>query len=108
VRAEIPPLPFEDASFDVALAAHIYSHLEAEGLRRDFVREALRVASRLLVVEQAWQPGVEEETWEERLLQDGSRHQVFKRYYAAERLAAELHGSVELETASFVAASVGR
>jgi ubiquinone/menaquinone biosynthesis C-methylase UbiE len=108
VQAEIPPLPFPDDSFDLALAAHIYSHLEGETERREFVREALRVASRLIVVEQAWHPGVDEEAWEERLLRDGSRHRVFKRYYTAERLAAELHGSVELETASFVAASVGR
>jgi ubiquinone/menaquinone biosynthesis C-methylase UbiE len=108
VRAEIPPLPFEDDSFDIALAAHIYSHFEAEGVRREFVHEALRVAPRLLVVEQAWRPGLDEETWEERSLADGSRHHVFKRYYTAERLAAELHGSVELDTASFVAASVGR
>jgi ubiquinone/menaquinone biosynthesis C-methylase UbiE len=108
VRAEIPPLPFEDDSFDVALAAHIYSHLEAERVRHDFVREALRVASRLVVVEQAWRPGLDEETWEERSLADGSRHRVFKRYYTAERLAAELGGSVELETPSFVAVTVVR
>jgi ubiquinone/menaquinone biosynthesis C-methylase UbiE len=108
VRAEIPPLPFADDSFDVALAAHIYSHLEAEALRREFVAEALRVASRLLVVEQAWRPGLDEETWEERTLADGSRHRVFKRYYTAARLAGELRGSVELDTASFVAIGVGR
>lgn len=108
VRAEIPPLPFADDSFDVALAAHIYSHLEAEELRREFVAEALRVAARLLVVEQAWRPGLEAETWEERALADGSRHRVFKRYHTPARLAAELQGSVELDTASFVAVGVGR
>jgi SAM-dependent methyltransferase len=108
VQAEIPPLPFPDESFDSALAAHIYSHLEVESSRRDFVSEALRVAPKLLIVEQAWRRDLDEETWEERTLSDGSRHRVFKRYFTAERLAAELGGSIELETPSFVAASVGR
>jgi ubiquinone/menaquinone biosynthesis C-methylase UbiE len=108
VRVDVPPLPFSADSFDLAFAAHIYSHIEAESKRRDFVDEALRVASRLVLVEQAWRPGLEEETWEERLLGDGSRHRVFKRYYTAERLAAEHGGVVELDTASFVAASVTR
>jgi demethylmenaquinone methyltransferase/2-methoxy-6-polyprenyl-1,4-benzoquinol methylase len=108
VRAEVPPLPFEDGAFDTALAAHILSHLEGETERRDFVSEALRVASRLVVVEQAWRPGLEEETWEQRELSDGSQFRVFKRYYTAERLAAELGGSIALDTPSFVAVSVDR
>ena len=108
VQAEIPPLPFSDDSFDSALAAHIYSHLEGEAERRDFLAEALRVASRLVVVEQAWRPDLDEEAWEERTLRDGSKHRVFKRYYTAERLAAEIQGSIELDAPSFVAASVSR
>jgi SAM-dependent methyltransferase len=108
VRATVPPLPFDDDSFDVAVAAHIYCHLEEEDERREFVSEALRVAPRLIVIEEAWRPGLAEETWEERMLRDGSRYRIFKRYYTAERLAAELGGSIALSTASFVAASVDR
>ena len=108
VRATAPPVPFENDSFDVALAAHIYSHLESKDERRALVSEALRVAPRLLVIEQAWRPGLPEETWEERTLRDGSRHQVFKRYFTAERLATELGGSVALTTSRFVSASVSR
>jgi demethylmenaquinone methyltransferase/2-methoxy-6-polyprenyl-1,4-benzoquinol methylase len=108
VRATVPPLPFDDDSFDVALAAHIYCHLEKEDERREFVSEALRVAPRLIVIEEAWRPGLAEETWEERTLRDGSRYRIFKRYYTAERLAAELGGSSALSTASFVSASVDR
>ncbi len=108
VRATVPPLPFEDDSFDLAIAAHIYCHFEHEDVRRDFVAEALRVAPRLIVIAQTWRPGLEEETWEERTLRDGSRYRVFKRYFTAERLAAELGGQVSLETASFVAVSVSR
>ena len=108
VQASVPPLPFEDGSFDVALAAHIYCHLEDEDVRQEFVAEALRVAPRLVVIAQAWQAGLPEETWEERVLGDGSVHRVFKRYFTPERLAAELGGTVELDTPSFVAVSVAR
>jgi ubiquinone/menaquinone biosynthesis C-methylase UbiE len=108
VQAFVPPLPFEDSSFDLALAAHIYCHLETADVRQEFVAEALRVAPRLVVIAQAWQPGLPEETWEERALGDGSVHRVFKRYFTLERLAAELGGTVELDTSSFVAVSVER
>lgn len=108
VQATIPPLPFEDDSFDTALTAHLYSHLERSQERQALVTEALRVAPSLVVVEQAWRPGLDEELWEERTLRDGSRHRVFKRYYTAERLAAELGGSIRLENPSFVAVSVSR
>jgi ubiquinone/menaquinone biosynthesis C-methylase UbiE len=40
VRATAPPLPFADGSFDVALAAHLYCHLEDEEERRELVTEA--------------------------------------------------------------------
>jgi ubiquinone/menaquinone biosynthesis C-methylase UbiE len=108
VRATVPPLPFPDDSFDVALAAHIYGHLEREDERRAFVSEALRVAPRLIVVEQAWRPGLAEEAWEERALGDASRHRVFKRYFTAEGLAAEVGGSVALATDFFVAVTATR
>jgi ubiquinone/menaquinone biosynthesis C-methylase UbiE len=108
VRASVPPLPFEDDSFDLALAAHIYCHLEEEKVRREFIAEALRVAPKLIVIAQTWRPGLEEETWEERALSDGSRHRVFKRYFTAERVATELGGSIALETTSFVAVGVVR
>lgn len=108
VQASVPPLPFEDGSFDVAVAAHIYCHLEDEDVLQEFVAEAIRVAPRLVVIAQAWQPGLPEETWEERALGDGSVHRVFKRYFTPERLAAELGGTVELDTPSFVAVSVER
>jgi SAM-dependent methyltransferase len=108
IRASVPPLPFEDDSFDLAVAAHIYCHLEHEAVRRRFVAEALRVAPQLIVIAQAWRPGLEEETWEERTLRDGSHHRVFKRYFTADRLAAELGGSIALESASFVVVRSGR
>jgi ubiquinone/menaquinone biosynthesis C-methylase UbiE len=108
VRATVPPLPFEDDSFDLAVAAYIYCHLENDDMRRRFVSEALRVAPQLLVVAEVWRHGLDKEAWEERSLGDGSRHRVFKRYFIPERLATELRGSVALETGSFVAVSTVR
>jgi SAM-dependent methyltransferase len=106
--ATVPPLPFPDDSFDRALAAHLYCHLEEEDVRRALAAEALRVAREFTVIAQAWQPGLPEETWEERSLGDGSRYRVFKRYFTAERLADELGGSVAHETPSFIAVTVTR
>jgi ubiquinone/menaquinone biosynthesis C-methylase UbiE len=108
VRATVPPLPFDDDSFDRAFAAHIYCHLEDVDVRREFVAEALRVAQELIVIGEAWRPGLQEEAWEERSLGDGSRHRVFKRYFTAESLATELNGSGALQTGSFLGVRVAR
>ena len=103
VRADVPPLPFPDRSFDLALIAHFYGHLETPAERTLLIDEALRVAGALVVVEQAWQPGLPSETWQERELQDGSRHRVFKRYFTAEGLAAEIGADVLVDTPTFLA-----
>jgi hypothetical protein len=57
-----------------------------------FLSEARRVASELVVVDAALHPGVEPEAWEERVLKDGLRWMVYKRYVTPERLLAELGG----------------
>jgi demethylmenaquinone methyltransferase/2-methoxy-6-polyprenyl-1,4-benzoquinol methylase len=101
--AIVPPLPFPDTSFERVLCSHLYSHLETERMRRALVREALRVAAELVVVEQPWRPGLEAEAWEARTLLDGSVHEVFKRYLTASALADELGGEVVLDTHTFVA-----
>jgi ubiquinone/menaquinone biosynthesis C-methylase UbiE len=103
VLADVPPLPFPAGSFDRALAAHVYSHLERVDDRRALVADALRVAGELVVVEQAWQPHVSREGWECRPLADGSEHDIFKRYFTANDLADELEAEVILETETFVA-----
>jgi ubiquinone/menaquinone biosynthesis C-methylase UbiE len=103
VLAEVPPLPFPAASFDRALAAHLYSHLVTADERRAFVEEALRVASELIVVEQAHQPDRPKESWELRTLADGTEHRVFKRYSTAGELGEELGGEILLDSPSFIA-----
>jgi ubiquinone/menaquinone biosynthesis C-methylase UbiE len=84
-------LPFEDGSFERVFTGHFYGHLEKPE-RDAFLREARRVAPELLVVDSAiQQPGVDEE-WQERILNDGTRWEVYKRYFAPGELAAELGG----------------
>jgi ubiquinone/menaquinone biosynthesis C-methylase UbiE len=85
-------LPFEDGSFKRVFTGHFYGHLEKPE-REIFLREARRVAPELVVVDSAiQQPGVEEER-QERILNDGTRWEVYKRYFAPEVLAAELGGA---------------
>jgi demethylmenaquinone methyltransferase/2-methoxy-6-polyprenyl-1,4-benzoquinol methylase len=102
VRVDVPPLSFDDGAFDRVFTSNFYSHLDTAPLRESVVAEALRVAAELVVVEQAWRPGLPEETWEQRVLADGSSWPIFKRYYTAERLRAELGGEVLLATGTFI------
>jgi SAM-dependent methyltransferase len=103
VRAEVPPLPFPDGAFDLAFSSALYSHIDATAVRAEFVVEALRVARTLVVLEQAWRPGRERESWEPRRLLDGSEHRVFKRYFTGDELARELDGVVVLASGEFLA-----
>jgi ubiquinone/menaquinone biosynthesis C-methylase UbiE len=103
VHGTVPPLPFPDASFDRVLASHFYSHVEGDELRVALVREMLRVADEVVVVEQAWRPGLPAEAREARALRDGSVYRIYKRYLTASALADELQGEVLLETPLFIA-----
>jgi SAM-dependent methyltransferase len=98
-------LPFADGSFDRVFTGHFYGHL-GEAERARFLDEARRVAVELVVVDSAVRPGVDAEQWQERVLNDGTRHRVYKRYFAAEQLAGELGGEVVLDADWFVGARV--
>jgi ubiquinone/menaquinone biosynthesis C-methylase UbiE len=91
VAGDALELPFEDGSFERVLTGHFYGHLE-DGDRERFLAEARRVAPELVVVDSALRTDVEPEEWQERVLNDGSRWQVYKRYFTPEGLAAELGG----------------
>lgn len=84
-------VPFENGSFERVFTGHFYGHLE-QPERETFLREARRLAPELLVVDSAIQPDVPVEEWQERILNDGTRWEVFKRYFTPEALAAELGG----------------
>ncbi|HZN42937.1 MAG TPA: methyltransferase domain-containing protein [Actinomycetota bacterium] len=91
VRADGFTLPFRDRAFDRVFTGHFYGHLYPEQRAR-FLDEARRVAPALLVVDAKLHSAVEPEQIQERILNDGSRHEVFKRYFTADQLVAELGG----------------
>ena len=85
-------LPFADGAFERVFTAHFYDHLQP-GERERFLAEARRVASRgVVVVDTALQPGHAPEEWQERVLNDGSRHRVYKRFFSGDGPAEELGG----------------
>ena len=82
-------LPFGSHAFEYLLAAHFYGHLD-QTLRARFLAEGRRVAERVLVIDAAWRDEVQCEEVHERVLLDGSRHWVYKRYFRPAQLAEEL------------------
>ena len=97
-------LPFADAAFDRVLTGHFYGHLP-DGERAAFLSEARRVAGELVVIDSAMRPRVPAEQWQTRVLNDGSKHRVFKRYVTGSQLSDELNGAEVLFDGSwFVAA----
>ena len=91
VQGDALSLPFEDGAFERVFTAHFYGHLE-DGDRERFVAEARRLAPELVVVDSALREDVEPEERQERILNDGSRWEVFKRYFEPDALARELGG----------------
>jgi SAM-dependent methyltransferase len=85
--------PYGDGAFERVHTAHFYGHLD-DRQRAAFLAEAARLARELVVVDSALRPDGEPEAWQERKLNDGSRHSVYKRWFTAEGLAQELGGGV--------------
>jgi SAM-dependent methyltransferase len=88
-------LPFADAVFERAFTSHFYGHLE-DDVRGRFLAEARRVAPELVVVDAAVRPDHERIELQERVLDDGTRWEVYKRYFEPDELAAELGGGETL------------
>jgi demethylmenaquinone methyltransferase/2-methoxy-6-polyprenyl-1,4-benzoquinol methylase len=101
VQGDALALPFPDGSFDRVFTSYFYCHLE-EAERAQFLAEARRVAPELVIVGSRLQPGEQPRRWDERILRDGSRWQVFKRVFVPEDLARELGGRVLHESRYFV------
>jgi ubiquinone/menaquinone biosynthesis C-methylase UbiE len=95
VCAEAVPLPFRDGEFDRVFTSHFYGHL-LPGERSAFLAEARRVAREIVVVDAALRDDVANEELQERVLNDGSRHRVYKRFFRASELAQELGGATVL------------
>jgi ubiquinone/menaquinone biosynthesis C-methylase UbiE len=90
VRGSGLSLPFRSAQFDCLMTGHFYGHLQDPDRRR-FLEEARRVSKKsLLVIDAAQRDDVPPEEYQERVLNDGSRHVVYKRYFTPEQLSAEI------------------
>ena len=86
-RATRSPCPFADGAFERVAAGHFYGHLEPPERAR-FLAEAERVGGELVITDSARRPDVPAERWDPRVLYDGSRHAVFKRWFTPAGLAA--------------------
>jgi demethylmenaquinone methyltransferase/2-methoxy-6-polyprenyl-1,4-benzoquinol methylase len=103
VTGDALALPFADGAFDRVLTGHFYGHLEIDDRAR-FLAEARRVAPELVVIDSHLQSGHEAEEWQQRQLNDGSVHTIYKRYFTGAGLADELGGGeVLLDGRWFVA-----
>lgn len=76
-------------------ASHFYGHLDP-AQRAAWLETAAALAPELVIVDAALRPDGEPEAWQERELNDGSRHRVYKRWFTPASLAEELGGGETL------------
>ncbi len=103
VRGDALQLPFRSKQFDCLMAAHFYGHLD-QPARRRFLSDARRVSKSMLLVDAAKRGDVPAEEHQERVLNDGSRHVVYKRYFTPEGLSSELGAGRTLHTGQWFVA----
>ena len=84
-------LPFDDDAFERLVSGHFYGHLDATQRQR-FLHEARRVARELVIVDASIGHSEVAETWQSRVLEDGSTWDVYKRWFTPETLLGELGG----------------
>jgi hypothetical protein len=70
---------------------HFYGHLREDDRER-FLAEAKRVASELVIVDASRASSEVDDEVQERVLNDGTRWEVYKRWFTGTGLAAELGG----------------
>jgi ubiquinone/menaquinone biosynthesis C-methylase UbiE len=108
VRGDALHLPFAADSFRRIFTAHFYGHL-MQRERCAFLSRAWRIAPELVVVDSALRPDHQAEEQQERILNDGSRFEVYKRYFDARSLARELGGGTVIHQSPwFVGVSASR
>jgi demethylmenaquinone methyltransferase/2-methoxy-6-polyprenyl-1,4-benzoquinol methylase len=83
--------PFPEASFDRVFTGHFYGHLP-EPERLQFLEEVRRLAGELVVVDASRAHSQVDEEMAQRVLEDGSRWQIYKRWFGGAALADELGG----------------
>jgi len=107
VRGDALELPFPDRAFERVFTSHFYGHLQLRERER-FLAEARRVAPELVVVDAARRLDCAPEEWQRRVLDDGSRFVVYKRYFDGRSLAAELGGGQVIHESRWFVAVVSR
>ena len=95
VRGDALRMPFADNSFDRVFSSFFYGLLPLPDRER-FLAEARRVADEMVLIEPTpeWKPEGRTEGLEHRVLPDGSRYKIYRRYFTAESLAGEIDGSI--------------
>ena len=108
VRGDAFRMPFANHSFERVFASFFYGLLPLEDRGR-FLEEARRVGAELILLEPTpeWGPRGRAEGWEERRLSDGSRYEIYRRYFTAEKFTEELDGRILFAGRWMVMATVG-
>ena len=102
IQGDALSLPVANDSFGRVFTGHFYGHLE-EVDRARFLAEARRVAEELVVVDSSRAATGLDEEMSERILNDGSRWEVYKRWFTGTGLVQELgSGEVLLDGRFFV------
>jgi demethylmenaquinone methyltransferase/2-methoxy-6-polyprenyl-1,4-benzoquinol methylase len=83
--------PFPDGAFERVATGHFYGHLQPPERER-FLARARVLAPELLVIDSARREDVPAERMDPRKLGDGSRHEVYKRWFEPDELVGELGG----------------
>jgi SAM-dependent methyltransferase len=73
--------------YERIFTSHFYGHLDEP--QRAHLRR-LTAGAELVVVDSKRRPGQPDEAWQERTLNDGTTHSVYKRWFTAESLQREL------------------
>jgi ubiquinone/menaquinone biosynthesis C-methylase UbiE len=96
-------LPFANDSFTRVFTGHFYGHLR-EDARMTFLAEARRIAAEVVVVDSSRSHSELDDDVQERVLNDGTHWQVYKRWFTGEGLQAELGGGEVLHEGSWFVA----
>ena len=89
LRGDALRLPFHARAFGCVVAGHFYGHLDGQ-VRARFLAEARRVGRHILIIDAALRDDVASSGEQTRVLEDGSRHMVYKRYFTPAQLVSEL------------------
>lgn len=91
VQARAPGLPFSNGTFGRAFAGNVFGHL-VHSQRSALIREMLRVADEVVLLEQLADRGRFREGPEVRQLRNGTTFTIHKCYFTEERLLEEIGG----------------